>query len=122
MYQVLDAVDAKVEWTTYDGWGVYFPDGYFRFNVGPADQPGENQEATLLSAPIMQYSVSATQTACAPLYIPNRILIPPCRRFRGCSQEVWRARRWARRVAARAGNHQAPRPSMHHLPPHGVAR
>lgn len=38
--QVLDAVDAKVEWTTYDGWGVYFPDGYFRFNVGPADQPG----------------------------------------------------------------------------------
>jgi len=40
----------------------------------------------------------------------------------GCSQEVWRARRWARRVAARAGNHQAPRPSMHHLPPHGVAR
>ena len=69
-YQVLDAVDAKVEWTTYDGWGVYFPDGYFRFNVGPADQPGENQEAALLSAPIMQYSVSATQTACAPAVCP----------------------------------------------------
>ena len=31
--QVMDAVGASVEWATYDGWGVYFPDGYFRFNV-----------------------------------------------------------------------------------------
>ena len=38
--QVMDAVGANVEWKEYDGWGVYFPDGYFRFNVGPADAPG----------------------------------------------------------------------------------
>ena len=38
--QVMDAVGAEVEWTKYDGWGVYFPDGYFRFNIGPSDAPG----------------------------------------------------------------------------------
>lgn len=38
--QVMDAVGARVDWASYDGWGVYFPDGYFRFNVGPADQKG----------------------------------------------------------------------------------
>ncbi|EKX43472.1 hypothetical protein GUITHDRAFT_158041 [Guillardia theta CCMP2712] len=38
--QVMDAVGAQVEWKKYDGWGVYFPDGYFRFNVGPSDQAG----------------------------------------------------------------------------------
>jgi len=38
--QVMDAVGAEVEWKTYDGWGVYFPDGYFRFNIGPSDAPG----------------------------------------------------------------------------------
>jgi hypothetical protein len=38
--QVMDAVGANVEWKEYNGWGVYFPDGYFRFNVGPADAPG----------------------------------------------------------------------------------
>eukprot|EP00960_Hanusia_phi_P067885 766722-Hanusia_phi.AAC.1 len=38
--QVMDAVGAEVEWKKYDGWGVYFPDGYFRFNVGPSDQAG----------------------------------------------------------------------------------
>jgi hypothetical protein len=39
--QVMDAVGATdVEWKSYDGWGVYFPDGYFRFNVGPSDAPG----------------------------------------------------------------------------------
>ena len=38
--QVMDAVGAEVEWKQYDGWGVYFPDGYFRFNIGPSDAPG----------------------------------------------------------------------------------
>jgi hypothetical protein len=38
--QVMDAVGANVEWNRYDGWGVYFPDGYFRFNIGPSDAPG----------------------------------------------------------------------------------
>ena len=38
--QVMDAVGASVEWTTYDGWRVFFPDGYFRFKVGPSDQEG----------------------------------------------------------------------------------
>ena len=38
--QVMDAVGAQVEWKQYDGWGVYFPDGYFRFNIGPSDAPG----------------------------------------------------------------------------------
>lgn len=38
--QAMDAVGAEVEWKQYDGWGCYFPDGYFRFNIGPADQPG----------------------------------------------------------------------------------
>jgi len=42
--QVMDAVGAEVEWVDYDGWGVYFPDGYFRFNVGPADAPGGFEE------------------------------------------------------------------------------
>ena len=42
--QVMDAVGAEVEWTKYDGWGVYFPDGYFRFNVGPSDAPGGFEE------------------------------------------------------------------------------
>ena len=36
----MDAVDADVEWASYDGWGVFFPDGYFRFNVGPSSMPG----------------------------------------------------------------------------------
>ncbi|KAJ1496320.1 phytoene dehydrogenase family protein [Baffinella frigidus] len=42
--QVMDAVGASVEWKQYTGWGVYFPDGYFRFNVGPANIPGGFEE------------------------------------------------------------------------------
>jgi len=37
--QVMDAVGAEVEWKNYDGWGVHFPEGYFKFNVGPSDDP-----------------------------------------------------------------------------------
>jgi len=65
--------------------------------------------------------VCDTDSICS-IAVPYRISITPCRRFRGCSQEVWRARRRARGVEARAGDHQAPRPGMHHLPPHGIAR
>ncbi len=79
--QVMDAVGAEVEWKNYDGWGVYFPEGYFRFNVGPSDSAGGIEDVLKkFGEPAELEQWKKLQTIIKPLILAATTFPPMCLR------------------------------------------